>query len=128
MSQRLEAELALVRTAFPDLEFLADGLWARVPAYPMPEGWGLEHAEIAFQFRRDSIAEEPYGFWVRPPLTLPGGGTPTNTSGPVATGFGDNFQQFSWAPEGWAPAVDLRCGTNMLNWVRSFRKRLAEIG
>jgi len=128
MTDRLAQEIALVRTAFTDLEFLQDGLWARVPAYPLPEGWGRESAEIAFQFRRDSIAEEPYGFWLRPPLSVPGGGAPTNSSGPVATGFGEGYQQFSWAPDSWEPAHDLRCGTNMLNWVRSFGKRLAEIG
>jgi hypothetical protein len=128
MSERLEQELALVRSAYPDLEFVEDGLWARVPAYPLPPGWGPETAEIAFQFRRDSIAEEPYGFWVRPPLKLGDGADPTNSSGPVATAFGDGFQQFSWAPDGWAPAADLRCGTNMLDWIRSFARRLAEIG
>ena len=128
MSERTEAELELIRSAYPDVEFRSQELWARIPAYRLPEGWGPEHAEIAFRVPRDVFGEEPYGFWVRPPLQLPGGGVPTNSSGPVATVFGEGWQQFSWAPDGWRPAAELRCGTNMLDWVRSFARRLKEIG
>ncbi|HTZ63256.1 MAG TPA: hypothetical protein VMB51_04065 [Solirubrobacteraceae bacterium] len=128
MSERIEAELELVRSVYPDVEFRAEDLWARVPTYPFPEGWGRKHGEIAFRVPRDVFGEEPYGFWVRPPLQVPGGGPPSNSSGPVATGFGEGWQQFSWAPDGWHPAVEVRCGTNMLDWVRSFTRRLKEVG
>lgn len=127
MTDRTAAELKLVRSGYPDVEFREDDLWARIPAYPVPGEWAREHAEIAFRFPRDVFGEEPYGFWVRPPLQLPGGGAPGNCSGPVATGFGEGWQQFSWAPDGWRPAAELRCGTNMLDWVRSFARRLAEV-
>jgi hypothetical protein len=128
MSERIDAELELVRSMYPDVEFRAEDLWARIPAYSFPEGWGREHGEVAFRFPRDVFGEEPYGFWVRPPLLLPGDGAPSNSSGPVATGFGEGWQQFSWAPDGWRPAAQVRCGTNMLDWVRSFTRRLKEVG
>jgi hypothetical protein len=118
-----------VRSRYSDLEFREQDLWARVPVYPLPDGWGPAAVEVAFRFPRDTLGEEPYGFWVRPPLTTPQGGCPTNASeSPVATGFGEGYQQFSWAPDGWRPAPEPRCGTNMLDWVRSFARRLAEVG
>lgn len=128
MSDRVQAELALVRACYPALEFRAEDYWARIPDYPLPAGWGCDSAEIAFQVPRDLFGQPPYGFWVRPPLTAPGGGPPSNTSGPVATGFGEGYQQFSWAPDGWRPGPEARCGSNLLDFVRSFTQRLREVG
>ena len=127
MIERAEAEIALVRCRFPDTEFRPDDFWARIPAYPVPEGWGRSTAEVAFQVPRDVIGQQPYGFWVRPPLELPGGGQPSNASGPVATAFGEGWQQFSWAPDVWQPGPDPRSGSNLLDFVRSFAHRLAEV-
>jgi Prokaryotic E2 family E len=127
MSERLEQELSLVRACYPELEVREEDLWARIPQYPLPEGWGRTHVEVAFQVPRDFFAQQPYGFWVRPRLTLPGGAPPSNSSGPVTTGFGDGWQQFSWAPDGWQPGPEPAKGDNLLHWVRSFRRRLTEI-
>jgi len=128
MIDRLHAELELVRARYPTLEFRDQDFWARIPDYALPAGWGHDRAEIAFQVPRDVFAQPPYGFWVRPPLTVPGGGPPSNASGPVATGFGDGWQQFSWAPDGWRPATEPRLGSNLLDFVRSFAQRLREVG
>lgn len=128
MIDRIMAELALIRSWYPGVEFREEDFWARVPEYALPAGWGRDHAEIAFQIPQDVFGQHPYGFWVRPPLQLPGGGAPSNTSGPVATGFGDGWQQFSWAPDRWQPGADPRAGSNLLDFVRSFSQRLAEVG
>jgi hypothetical protein len=128
MTERLRAELDLVRSRYPELEFREQDFWARIPDYPLPQAWGRESTEIAFQVPRDMFGQQPYGFWVRPPLQAPGGSVPTNTSGPVATGFGDGWQQFSWAPEVWQPAAEPHNGSNLLDFVRSFAQRLREIG
>lgn len=127
MIDRVREELDLVRLRFPDLEFREEDFWARLPSYPVPEEWGRGSTEVAFQVPRDIFAQQPYGFWVRPPLEVPGGGIPTNTSGPVATGFGEGWQQFSWAPEVWQPGPEPRLGSNLLDFVRSFRLRLCEV-
>lgn len=128
MIDRICAEIELVRSCYPGLEFREEDFWARIPAYPLPQGWGRESVELAFQVPRDIFGQQPYGFWLRPPLVAPGGGPPTNTSGPVATGFGDDFQQFSWAPEAWRPGPQPRHGSNLLDFVRSFAQRLREVG
>jgi hypothetical protein len=128
MTERVQAELELVRSRFRNIEFRDQDHWARITDYPLPPGWGPASAEVAFQIPPDIFAQQPYGFWVRPALSVPGGAVPANSSGPVATGFGEGFQQFSWAPEGWAPGPEPRAGSNMLNFVSSFSLRLAEIG
>jgi hypothetical protein len=127
MMDRIRAELELIRSEYPRLEFREEDFWARIPDYPVSSEWGVSDAEIALQVPRDLFGQEPYGFWVRPVLVLPGGVPPTNTSGPVATGFGEGFQQFSWAPEAWRPGPDPLAGTNLLDWVRSFGRRLEEL-
>ncbi len=127
MSERVEQELELIRSRYPGLEFRESDFWARIPDYPVPSEWGRERAEVAFQVPPDLFGQEPYGFWVRPPLRLPDGGEPSNSSGPVATGFGEGWQQFSWSPDGWRPGPNTHSGTNLLDFVRSFARRLAEV-
>jgi len=127
MTERIQEELELIRSFFPDLEYREQEHWVRIPAYPVPEAWGVTASEVAFKMPPGLPNEPPYGFWVHPPLALPGGGVPTNTSGPIATGFGDGWQQYSWAPEVWNPAEEVRQGTNMLDFARSIGDRLKEV-
>jgi hypothetical protein len=128
MTDRIRAEIDLVRSRFPSLQFREQDLWACICDYPLPQGWGRDCAEIAFRVPEDMFGQRPYGFWVRPPLSAPNGGPPSNTSGPVETGFGQGWQQFSWEPASWQPGPEPRAGTNLLDWVRSFRQRLSEVG
>ena len=125
MNERVRAELEWLRTGFPDAEFLEDVLWARIPSYPLPEAlWGRSSCELAF--RVVLPGQPPYGFWVRPGLSLLDGRPIQNYSYPVATGFGEGWGQFSWGPEEWVPRAAVRRGANMLVWARSFALRLAE--
>lgn len=55
-AQRLEQELALLRSAYPDLEHVRqDELdWVRISSYPLPDGWeyqgaAVSAAEVAFR-------------------------------------------------------------------------------
>jgi hypothetical protein len=124
---RIEEEIALVLRAYPDLEFQSADLWARIPSYPLPDGiWHQEIVEVAFQFPAGLPGQQPYGFWVRPGLELRTGGTISSYTFPVTTPFGDQFGQFSWSPEVWTPRAEITAGTNMLDFVRSFSRRLAE--
>ena len=80
--------------------------------------------EVAFQFVLPG--QPPYGFWVRPGLTLATGAAIQNYSYPVETPFGPGWGQFSWSPEDWSAQEDPRAAGNMLRWARSFAQRLAE--
>lgn len=132
-AERLEQELALLGSAYPDLEYrVVDGVhWVRIPAYTVPSGWAhqgnaVAEAEIAFQIPTQA-GQAPYAFYVRPPLTLAAGGTPSNYTATATTPWGSDFAQFSWSPnEPWVPKADIRTGANMLNFARSFAERLRE--
>ena len=70
--------------------------------------------------------QPPYGFWVRPGLTLITGEAISDYQFPVATPFGDGWGQFSWSPENWSTNDDPRHAGNMLRWAQSFARRLSE--
>jgi hypothetical protein len=132
-AERLEQELLLLRSAYPDLEYRSvDGAhWVRSPAYPIASGWesagaAIASVEIVFQIPAQA-GQAPYAFYVRPVITLAGGGIPSNYTATAATPWGGDFAQFSWAPlEPWVPKADIRAGANMLNFARSFAERLKE--
>jgi hypothetical protein len=132
--EHLDEELALLRSAYPDLAYLVvDGVhWVRIPAYSVPTGWkhcgtDVTQAEIAFQIPVQS-GQAPYAFYVRPLITLASGETPGNYTATASTPWGDDFAQFSWSPsEPWIPKTDIRAGANMMNFARSFADRLEEL-
>jgi hypothetical protein len=126
---RLQAEVELLRMAFPDLEVAqeADRTWIRLPHYAVPAGWSDTHVDVAFQFPAE-VGQPPYAFYVRPPLVLTNGAGPSNYTPTASTPWGADFGQFSWSPlEPWVPKTDVRAGANMLNFAMSFATRLAEL-
>jgi hypothetical protein len=125
--ERLQQELELLRTGYPDLECrLVGGVhWVRIPSYPVLEGWSHSSVEVAFQIPAQA-GQAPYAFWVRPALRLAGGGTPGNSTATASTPWGGDWAQFSWSPLQWVPKADIRAGANMLNFARSFADRFAE--
>lgn len=126
VNDRIEQELTLLQTVFPDLEWRPDAFWVRIPAYPIPSGtWVESEVEVACRIP-PTVGEQPYAFFVRPGLTVVDGRQITNYTYPASTCFGDGWGQFSWAPEVWAPHADITRGSNMLNFVRSFADRLRE--
>jgi hypothetical protein len=132
-AERLDQELELLRSGYPDLEhrLVERANWVRIPAYPVPAGWvaGDEPvAEVEIVFQIPQVGQAPYAFRTRPVITLAGGGTPSNCTAPVSTPWGNEFAQFSWSPlETWVPKTDIRAGANMLNFARSFADRLKEL-
>lgn len=133
-AERLGQELSLLSSAYPSIEYrVADGAhWGRIPVYPVPNGWAylddaVGEAEIAFQIP-GQLGQAPYGFYVRPALTLAHGATPSSYTGAAATPWGGDFALFSWSVnDPWVPKTDIRAGANMLNFVRSFGDRLKDL-
>jgi hypothetical protein len=125
----VEENLAVLRTAYPSLEYRTKGgvHWVRIPEYRVPEGiWTTEAVEVAFRIPAQA-GEAPYGFWVRPGLALASGGTINNYTFPTSTPWGSDWGQFSFSPaEPWQPKGDIRAGANMLNFARGIADRLRE--
>jgi hypothetical protein len=124
VSDRIQQELDLLRAVFPELEWRPDAFWARIPVYPVPgDVWQPAVVEVAFRIP-PTAGEQPYAFFVRPGLQAPA--QITNYTYPASTCFGDDWGQFSWAPEVWCPHAEITRGSNMLHFVRSFADRLRE--
>lgn len=127
MSERIQNELALLRTVFDSLEYRPEGHWVRLGAYAVPAGiWALSTIEVAFQIPAGLPGEAPYGFYVRPNLTLAAGGSPNNYTYPAPTAFGGDWGKFSWILDPWAPQAEIAAGSNMLDFALSFHSRLKE--
>jgi Prokaryotic E2 family E len=124
---RIQEELILLRRNFPDLEYLSEGNWVRIPSYALPDGlWDRDSVEVCFQIPEQMPGQAPYGFYVRPGIALKNEQPIGNYAFPAPTGFGADWGKFSWQLTGWAPAADLVAGTNMVNFARSLSTRFAE--
>lgn len=118
----------MLRTWYPELEYGAEGRWVRIPRHSLPTGiWAIEGpVEVCFQIPDQLPGQAPYGFYVRPELTLVGGQRPNNYEYPAQTPYGGGWGKFSWSPESWQPAPDAAAGSNLLDFARSFATRLKE--
>lgn len=126
MSDRIDAELALLRRVHPGLEFLDEESWVRLALYPLPHGWSATEVALAFRIP-PSVAVQPYGFWVYPSIALADGRPPTNYTANVEIPFGSGWGQFSWSPLAWRPQAQIEKGDNMLHFLRSIRDRLGDL-
>jgi hypothetical protein len=124
--ERVQVEIELLEQRCPDVECRDDG-WCRLARYELPEGWNESEVELAFRVPLNIPGEIPYAFWTRPFLTLKSGAAPNNTSGPVETGFGQGWQQWSWQLEGWSPGPTPHDGSNIVDHVRSIAYRLKQL-
>lgn len=133
MRARIEQELALLRESYLEIEHKEhDGEdWFRVPRFGVPNGWqasdqAIEHSEVCWQVKADFPGAPPYGFLI--PANLAFNGNAPNNSGdpPKQPPFPGPWRHLSWAVDDWSAKADVRKGSNLLAWCRSFRDRLLE--
>jgi hypothetical protein len=123
----VDEELALLRRNYPNLLYIEQGQWVLVSRYSLPSDiWEQEIVDVCFQIPEQIPGQAPYGFYVRPGLTLRSKEVVDNYTFPAPTGFGSDWGKFSWQLDGWTPAANLVSGTNMVNFARSISDRLAQ--
>ncbi len=66
MQQRMNDELDLLKTRYPDVEYRPDGQWARIPSYPLPPGWNFTETQLAFQIPPQYPGVHPMASTFRP--------------------------------------------------------------
>ena len=121
---RIEMELALLRTRFPDLVF--EDPWILLPTYPLPKvGWSLDSVKIAFPIPPGYPGQKPYGFHSSPPLRV-GTNKPGSTTDSAEPPFPGPWLKFSWDCPDWASAQEVESGSNLLHWALSFHERLTD--
>jgi hypothetical protein len=101
--------------------------WFLLPDHPLPEGWSLKTANIAFRVLPGYPATPPYGFFVPNGLRFEGA-IPSNYQEGVADvpPFDGKWAMFSWAPQEWKSSDSIAAGFNLLNFALSFTVRLKE--
>ncbi len=124
MTERIDQELELLRSVFPELEYSREAQWVRLPRYPMPEIWKPAEVAVAFQFPAAFPGQKPYGFHICPTPSLISGADVQNVTPSVEPPWPGPWLKFSWDVPEWAPAEEVRLGSNMLNFVLTIVDRL----
>jgi len=101
--------------------------WFVIRNYPMPKGWNIGKADIAFRVLSGYPATPPYGFFVPAGLRYDGA-MPGNYQEGIADvpPFDGQWGMFSWSPQEWKASDDVVTGFNLLNFALSFTVRLKE--
>lgn len=125
---RIDQELELLRSVFPNLDCSPDRRFVRLPGYGVPAAgiWKSDRVTLALQFPAGYPGQKPYGFFVNPPLELLSGGTIANVTPSTEPPWPGPWLKFSWDPPEWQPTEDVYSGSNMLNFVLTFADRLRE--
>lgn len=127
MTPRIEAELALLRRQYRQVDYMAAHAmhWFRVHVLKTPDGWSPDEISVVFAVTEGHPGAPPYGFFV--PQGLTRDGTPPSEHGPPhPPPFEGAWRFLSWSPEGWQPSADISGGSNLWGWVRTFMHRLRE--
>jgi hypothetical protein len=127
MEARIEQELQLLRSRWPELKYAAGGRWVFLPGYQLPAGWNRSVTDIVFQIQVNHPGAAPYGF-LTPSGLLHNGKFPTNYQdpGPTQPSFSGPWGFFSWSPEDWQPHSNVAAGSNLFTWAQSFTRRFLE--
>ncbi len=127
MEERIEQELRLLLTRWPEIQYDAGGRWVFLPGYPLPAGWNRAVTDVVFQIQLNHPGAAPYGF-LTPNGLLYNGNVPANYQDPAPTqpSFSGPWGFFSWSPEDWQPHADVAAGSNLFTWAQSFTRRFLE--
>jgi hypothetical protein len=127
MGARIEQELRLLRSRWPELQYDPGGRWVLLPGYPLPAGWNRPVTDLVFQIQVNHPGAAAYGF-LTPNGLFYNGNVPTNYQYPAPTQppFPGPWGLFSWSPEDWQPHADIAAGSNLFTWAQSFTRRFME--
>jgi hypothetical protein len=125
MEERIAKELELIKRVYP--RAVRQERWILVPDYPLPSGWSVSTANVAFFIRDGYPGTGPYGVYV-PSGLRHDGNMPNNFTDPASNGppFEGTWAMFSWESSDWKPAADPERGHNLLNFVQGFAVRFRE--
>lgn len=128
MQERLRQEIDYLLIYYPQLQHTDSGIWILIPTYPIPDGWNSGTIDVAFKVQDGFPGGKPYGFFTPADITFKG--KPPNNFQPNTSNqppFDGKWGFFSWSPAGpWIPKEDIKSGSNLVNWVHSFRQRFED--
>lgn len=125
---RLDAELQLIRSRFPDAQRV--GPWYHLGVVKVPgAGWNREATEVVIRAPQGYPGATPYGVFVLNGIRV-NGAVPDNYTEPAgeAPPFSGQWGVFSWQSDGgvWNPGATPAEGSNLLNFALSTLVRLQQ--
>jgi len=129
MNDRIKEEFELLGRHFK-VEYIEAGQWVKIKDYPIPSDlhWNRQTTDVCFQIPVGYPGTPPYGFYVLVGIQYDGS-PPNNYQEPAQNSppFPGVWRIFSWQQDSsWLPKADLRTGSNLLNFVRTFKDRFLE--
>lgn len=127
MNERMTDELTLLRWHYAKVDHHAANAmhWFKVQMLKTPEQWMPPEIPVIFAVTEGHPGAQPYGFFVPDELNL-NGKPPSEHQAPHPPPFEGKWRFLSWQPEGWCATADVRSGSNLWGWVRTFMYRLRE--
>lgn len=130
IEERIQDELNLLKKFKYKVQYVEDGRWILIKEYSMSDfpSWNRDIIDICFQIPAVYPATNPYGFYVGAGISV-NNNNPASYTEPSKTKppFGEEWGFFSWSPaDGWFPTDDLSTGSNLLNFVLTFKDRFNE--
>jgi len=130
MNERIKEELELLRRSYSNIEYIDTGQWVKIKDYPIPAGlsWNRQATDVCFQIPAGYPGAQPYGFYVPAGIQF-NGNLPDSYREPAQSSppFEGTWGLFSWSVNSaWLPKAELRTGSNLLNFVRTFKDRFSE--
>lgn len=133
MNNRIEKELALLRSFYNKVTYTEEGRWVLIEDYQLTHElpWNRQKTNICFQIPVAYPGAPPYGFYV-PSGILHENKVPKSYQEPAKNKPPfppERWGFFSWAKKSeWKPTDDPQTGSNLLNFVISFKDRFLEGG
>ena len=128
MENRIEQEIELLKKN--NLDVQVKDRWIMLKDYSIPAGigWNRESNDICFEVLPEYPGKPPYGFYV-PAGLLCNGQRANNYTEPSQNkpSFEGAWGFFSWTQEkGWKATVDLQKGSNLYNFILTFKERFKQ--
>ena len=131
MTDRILQELTLLRSYYPEVEYVKTGQWVMIRNYFLPSEpqWNKEKMDVCFQIPTGYPGCPPYGFCVPSDLRLEDKPPQNNykMNAPVKPPFENTWGFFSWSTDStWRVTADLVTWNNLTNFVRTFASRFKQ--
>jgi hypothetical protein len=126
VSQRVEAEVALLRLRYARVDVAPDDTWVIVREVVIPDGWDRRAVDVLIVIPPGYPVTPPDNFFVPQGLRLGSGASIQNYSEPVSI-LAQSWGQFSFHCQDWVPSPTPADGDNLLTVMIFVEHRLGEI-
>ncbi len=127
MDDRIAAEVALLRLHYESVEYVESGgqHWFQVVGMKTVNEWTPAVITVVFSVTQGYPGTAPYGFFVPEEVRYQGGALKIHGP-PHPPPFPGSWLFLSWSARDWRATADVKSGSNLWGWVRSFRGRMQE--